>query len=249
MNEMELLIELHKEGYRQGPGSDEATRFALSMTGIDGSRPIEVADIGCGTGASTIILAQSLNANITAIDFLPEFLDVLRSRSIAGGVADKISCHSCSMDDLPFADESLDLIWAEGSIYNIGFENGIKNWKKFIKPGGTLVASEITWLTNDRPKEIQAHWDAEYPEIAVASAKMAALEVHGYSPIGYFVLPQNCWLDEYYNPMRARFADFLKKHEGNNMAESIVAAEKHEIDLYEKYRSHVSYGVYIARKL
>jgi hypothetical protein len=28
-----------------------------------------------------------------------------------------------------------------------------------------------------------------------------------------------------------------------------VNAEQYEIDLYERYKSHLSYGVYIARKL
>jgi len=37
------------------------------------------------------------------------------------------------MDDLPFQDEELDLIWSEGAIYNIGFERGLIEWRKFLK--------------------------------------------------------------------------------------------------------------------
>jgi len=249
MDEMQLLIDLHKSGYRQGPGSDAATRFALAMTGIDPSLPVTVADIGCGTGASTMVLAEALNANITAIDFLPEFLEVLKSRSDAAGLSEKIKCVSCSMDDLPFADGELDLIWAEGSIYNIGFEKGIKNWRRFLRSGGILVASEITWLTDDRPQEIQDHWKNEYPEIGMASEKISILERNGYSPVGYYVLPESCWIDEYYGPMMDRFDEFLERHIGSDLAENIVAAERREIDLYETYREHVGYGVYIASKL
>ena len=246
---MQLLIDLHKDGYRQGPGSDAATRLALTITGIDPSSPIKVADIGCGTGASTMVLAEMLNADITAIDFLPEFLEVLKFRSRAKGLDKSISYKTCSMDDLPFTDMELDLIWAEGSIYNIGFENGINNWKRYLKPGGTLVASEITWLTDDRPEEIQSHWNYEYPEIDVASSKMATLEKGGYSPLGYFVLPSDCWVDEYYGPMKDRFPEFLEKNNGSAQALKIIEAEKREIELYEKYSDYVSYGVYIARKL
>jgi SAM-dependent methyltransferase len=76
--------------------------------------------------------------------YIPEFLEALEQRSEKTGLKDKISLLEKSMDELPFEKESLDLIWSEGAIYNIGFENGIKNWKKFLKPGGYLVVSEIT---------------------------------------------------------------------------------------------------------
>ena len=48
---------------------------------------------------------------------------------------------------------------------SIGFEKGVTEWRRFLKPGDLLVASEITWLTDARPAEIQKHWDDEYPEI------------------------------------------------------------------------------------
>jgi SAM-dependent methyltransferase len=153
------------------------------------------------------------------------------------------------MDNLPFADEELDIIWSEGAIYNIGFEKGVADWRRYLKAGGILVASEITWLTDSRPEEIQSYWDGEYPEIDVASAKIRLLERHGYSPIGYFVLPEHCWLDQYYRPMQARFNDFLNRNGNSKEARAIVAAEQREIALYETYKAHVSYGVYIAKKL
>jgi SAM-dependent methyltransferase len=248
MDDFQLLVDLHKPARRQGPGGDAETEKALDLAGIDRSAPLQIADIGCGTGASTLLLAQLLKARITAVDFLPEFLDVLVTRAEELGVADRVSTLACSMDDLPFADEELDVIWSEGAIYNIGFARGVAEWKRFLKPGGILVASEITWLTDARPAELQQHWDREYPEIDLASAKIRALEKNGYAPIGYFVLPERCWLDEYYRPMQARFDDFLERHGHSAEARAIVAAEQHEISLYETYRAHVSYGVYIARK-
>ncbi len=249
MDDYKLLIDLHKEGYRQGPGGDAETELALNLAMIDRTAPLKVADIGCGTGASAILLARLLNARITAVDFLQDFLDVLEQRAEGTGVADRISTLACSMDDLPFADEELDVIWSEGAIYNIGFEKGVTEWRRFLKAGGLLVASEITWLTDSRPEEIQKHWDSEYPEIDVASAKIRVLEKHGFSPVGYFVLPERCWLDGYYRPMQARFEDFLNRNGNSGEAREIVNAEQHEIDLYETYKAHVGYGVYIARKV
>jgi len=250
MDDYSLLIDLHRQGLRQGPGGDVETERALELAGVDRTTPLAVADIGCGTGASTLLLARLLQqARITAVDFLQEFLDVLEQRAQDTGVAGRISTLAASMDDLPFGAGEFDVIWSEGAIYNIGFRTGITAWRRFLKPGGLLVASEITWLTEERPQELQNHWDSEYPEIDLASAKIRALEMNGYSPLGYFVLPKHCWLDNYYRPLQARFDGFLKRHGNSEEARAIVAAEEREIELYERHSDQLSYGMYIARKL
>jgi ubiquinone/menaquinone biosynthesis C-methylase UbiE len=248
MDDYRLLIDLHQQGHRQGPGGDAETELALNLAMVDRTKVLNVADIGCGTGASTLVLAKLLNARITAVDFLQDFLDVLEEKAESMGVADRISTLACSMDNLPFADEELDVIWSEGAIYNIGFEKGVSGWRRYLKTGGLLVASEITWITDSRPTALQNHWDSEYPEIDVASAKIRVLEKHGYSPVGYFVLPEHCWLDQYYRPMQAGFEEFLNRNENSEEARAIMAAEQREIDLYETYKDYISYGVYVAKK-
>lgn len=246
---MQLLIDLHKRAKRQGPGGDSETRMAIELAMLDSSIPLKVADIGCGTGASTIQLARSLNADITAIDFLPEFLEILKSNAETKGLSNKINTIACSMEDLQFDNNEYDVIWSEGAIYNIGFEKGINSWRHFLKPDGVLVVSEITWITNERPSEIEDYWQEEYPEIDTASSKLKKLEENGYSPISYFVLPEKCWLENYYRPMQDSFTEFLARHSHSKESEAIVEAERKEISLYEKYKAYISYGVYIARKI
>ncbi len=249
MTDFQLLLDLHRPAERQGPGGDAETRRALELAGLDRSRPLKIVDIGCGTGASTLLLASELDADITAVDFLPEFLDELQARASDHGVADRITTLKCSMDALPFAEGEFDVIWSEGAVYNMGFEAGISAWSRFLKPGGKLIVSEITWLSAIRPMELQSHWETEYPEIDVASAKIGILERHGYSPEAYFVLPAHCWLDNYYRPMQRQFEAFLKRHSASDEAVAIVEAEQNEITLYEKYGDYYSYGVYVSRKL
>jgi ubiquinone/menaquinone biosynthesis C-methylase UbiE len=247
--QLQLLIDLHKSNFRQGPGGEAETKRAMELAGLDRSRALKIADIGCGTGASTIILAKELDAGITAVDFLPEFLDELQTRAKDHGVAEKITTLNCSMNALPFADEEFDAIWSEGSVYNMGFEAGISAWSRFLKPGGKLIVSEITWLSATRPAELQSHWETEYPEIDVASAKIGLLERHGYSPEAYFVLPVHCWLENYYRPMQRGFDAFLERHGHSDQAKTVLEAEQHEIAFYETYRNYYSYGVYIAKKI
>ena len=245
----ELMVDLHLDGARQGPGGDDETRRAVDLSGLRGVAGLTIADIGCGTGASTLVLADELDAQITAVDLLPRLLQRLTDAAERHGVADRITAVATSMDEPPFADGSLDAIWSEGAIYNIGFEHGIRTWRRFLKPGGILAVSEITWLTHDRPAELHQHWTAEYPEIDTASAKIAALERNGYSPIGWFTLPEHCWLENYYRPLQDRMADFLDRHDHSAAARNIVEAERHEIDLYERFSAFVGYGYYVARRL
>jgi SAM-dependent methyltransferase len=244
-----LLVDLHRDGARQGPGSDAETLRALELSRLDPALAIDVADIGCGTGASTLALAGKLqNARITAIDLFPEFLEILAARADESGFSHRITIKEGSMEFLPFADDSLDLIWSEGAIYNMGFAKGVEAWKKFLRPGGVLVVSEITWLLPDPPEAIRQHWESEYPEIATAPEKISVLERVGYDLLGYFILPSSSWIDNYYGPTEARISAFLARHAGESEAVELVEMERHEVALYKRYQCYFSYGFYVARK-
>ncbi len=249
MDDLELLLDLHLGSVRQGPGGDQETALAIRLAGLEGGKGLKIADIGCGNGASSLMLARTLDAHVTAVDFLAPFLAELEAASAEAGLSDRITTQEASMDALPFEDEQFDVIWAEGAIYNMGFRVGVEAWRRFLKPGGVLAVSELTWLTAERPGELQAHWDGEYPEVDVASAKIEVLEQAGYGPIGYFTLPERCWLENYYRPMQARFNAFLERHGHRDTAKAIVDAEQREIELYERFKAFVSYGFYIARKV
>jgi len=242
MTDFDLLIDLHREGDRQGPGGAAQTRLAMALAGLDEKRNLQIADIGCGTGASTRLLADELEATITAVDLFPQFLEKLN------GVSDKITTRTASMDALPFEDASLDVIWSEGAIYNLGFETGVRDWRRFLKPGGVLAVSELTWFTQDRPQALTDHWMAAYPEVDTAAAKIKILEQHGYALLGYFPLPQSCWLENYYRPLQARFPAFLERHGQSQAAKTLVADEAAEIALYERFSDYFGYGLYVAQK-
>ncbi|MEJ2604392.1 MAG: class I SAM-dependent methyltransferase [Gammaproteobacteria bacterium] len=248
MDDIGLLIDLHRDAERQGPGGETETRLAVQLSGLASGGGLRVADIGCGTGASTLVLARELDCRIEAVDLLPEFLEVLEERAERAGLADRITKHAAPMDSLPFRDGSLDAIWSEGAIYNIGFETGVTQWRRYLKPGGILAVTELTWLTDARPAELESHWQAAYPEVDTAAAKLAVLERNGYSPVAYFVLPEHCWLDAYYRPTQQRFPTFIETHGASDAVKAVVAAEQREISLYERYREYVGYGYYVARK-
>ncbi len=244
----DFLIELHKGCKRQGPGSEQTTQQALSLSGLkERNTPATVADIGCGTGASTLVLAKELNAEITAVDLFPEFLSVLHENAVAENLDKKINTHTGSMDDLPFEKGRLDAIWSEGAIYLMGFEKGIHYFKDFLKSDGVLAVSEISWLTEERPKEIEDFWNSAYAEMTTASEKLAVLEKAGFKVLGYFPLSKECWQENYYIPLLKRMDQFLERHQTEE-ARNFIDEEKQEISLYEKFSNYYSYGFYIAQK-
>lgn len=249
MNELDLLVDLHRHNQRQGPGGEPQARLALALAGLDPSATLDVADIGCGTGVASLFLAQALDARVTAIDILPAFLEEVELRAQQAGLGDAISTMNASMSELPLARESLDLAWSEGAVYNMGFAEGVTYWHQFLRPGGSLVVSEITWTTAGRPKPVQAYWESAYPQIDTASRKMGQLEDAGYRPEGYFVLPAECWLENYYLPLEKAAPAFLARHPGSEAAAAIVAEGDEELALYREYGAFYSYGVYVASKV
>ncbi len=110
MDMMELLVDLHRDGARQGPGSVTATQLALALSGLSGRPGLRIADLGCGTGASTLALAEALNAKITALDLFPAFLTRLWDNARAQGLEHKIPVQQGDMTGLPFNHKSLDAI-------------------------------------------------------------------------------------------------------------------------------------------
>ena len=249
MTELELMADLFKNAARQGPGSEETTKRALDLTGLDKSQNLKIADVGCGTGAQTKFLAENTNGHITAIDIFPQFLDKLNEKIKNLTLQSRISTDIQSMDKLPFAEKQFDLIWSEGAIYIMGFEKGIKEWWRFLKPEGILAVSEICWFTDNRPKELNDYWQQAYPEIDTAANKIKILEDNGYSPMAYFRLAEYCWTEQYYNPLKKVIPGFLARHNNSKEAIELVENERAEIRLYEKYKTYYGYGFYIAQKL
>jgi len=155
--DVNLICKYYASVERQGPGSPEVTLKALSF--IDNlTHKSQIADLGCGSGGQTVVLAQHAPGKITGIDIFPTFIDLFNSNAAKHQLEERMQGVVGSMDDLHFHDESLDLIWSEGAIYNIGYERGLNEWKKFLKTGGFVAVSEASWFTDQRPDEIEAFW-------------------------------------------------------------------------------------------
>ncbi len=231
---------------RQGPGSEAATLCALEYTG---SLPADarIADLGCGTGASTRVLARYTDARITALDACPDFVAQLRQTAQKEGWGSRLQAIVGTMEAPPF-DGLFDLIWSEGAIYNIGFERGIKAWKRYVKPGGYLAVTEISWLTEERPAEIEAYWQSAYDGMDTVAHKVGQLQTQGYRPVATFVLSRDCWTDNYYLPQRQVQRRLLETYPGNARVKAFIENQRLEAALYDRYNAYYGYVFYIAQR-
>ncbi len=243
-----LINEFFIELERQGPGSAEETVRALSFIG-NISDKTKIADLGCGTGFQTMVLAKNTVASITALDLSRGSIDKLNAKAEKLGLQDRVKSIVGSMDDLPFSDEEFDIIWSEGAIGNIGFEKGLAHWRRFLKKEGYVAVTYESWFTDDRPAEIEKWWTDAVPEIGTIAQNIAIMQKTGYVPVAAFILPETCWTENYFIPQKARQEEFLKKHAGNRAAENMVEFLRREADLYSKYKKYYGYVFYIGQKI
>ena len=203
-------------------------------------------DIGCGTGGQTVTIARNRDCTITAVDLLPELLEEFRARIKKAGLENRVTAIQGSMDALPFSPGEFDVIWAEGSIYNIGFERGLREWRQYLKPGGIIAVTECSWLSGAR---LASKFISDYfPDIDSPSGKVRILEEAGYAPLAHFALPEHCWTENYFAHASARIPGFLEQYGYSEKALLLAEMQKNEIAHYEKYKAYYGYVFYIGQK-
>jgi len=241
-----VFFEIHSDNPREGPGNFESTKRAFkSLSGLpDVSK---ILDIGCGPGKQTFDLLKMSDANIIAIDNHQPFLDTIQNKIDSEGIKDKLQVLNKDMSNLDFEQESFDAIWSEGAIYQMGFENGLNNWKKFLKPNGFIAVTEISWINENPPIDLYDFWNNAYPGIQSTKSNLEIIEKCGYKPINHFTLPESAWWD-YYNPIIKKLPGLKEKYKENKEALSVIAEEGIEIELYRKFSDFYGYVFYIMQK-
>jgi ubiquinone/menaquinone biosynthesis C-methylase UbiE len=243
----DIFFEIHQGLPREGPGRNDYTRKAFEMLPkLDQPR---ILDIGCGPGGPTMELARLSGGFVVGLDNHQSYLDVLQRKIKKSGLSERVKAVNGSMFTLDFPEESFDIIWAEGSIYIIGFEQGLKEWRTFIKHSGFLVVHEMTWLKPNPPKEILDYWKRMYPGITTIPDNLAIIPRCGHTVLGHFPLPEDAWWEEYYHPLEERLNQLRTKYKDDPEALRILDSENEEIELYKKYSEWYGSVFYVMQKV
>lgn len=243
---MEYFYELFTDLPHQGPGCREATLRALGLLKDLPTNP-GVLDIGCGSGMQTLILAEELKTKIVAIDTYRPLLDRLDEAAARGGL--DIETRELSMIDMPFGEESFDLLWAEGSIFVIGLERGLKEFRAYLRPGGYLAFTELCWFVDDPPAEARTYFASVYPEIRPAEEVRRMAADTGYRVIDSFNLPNSAWWDDYYTPMLQRMEELEARNAGVAEAEAVYAHCRGEIDIFRRHSKNYGYTFFVLQRI
>jgi len=218
------------------PGDDSVTLYVLR------SLPQHyfevVVDAGCGAGRQTMLLAGELGTLIQAVDSYEPFLNRVEQRAKEKGVGHLVRTHCMDMKNISSVFPTIDLLWAEGAAYNIGFANALTTWSKAIKPDHFAVVSELCWLREKIPDAVQEFFESGYPDMKSVPQNIAIAEEAGYKLFNTYTLPREAWVKGYYDVLEPR-AKSLANHSDVGVRDFAVETLK-EIETFKI--SEQSYG-------
>jgi ubiquinone/menaquinone biosynthesis C-methylase UbiE len=240
------FYEIHQDLPRQGPGSFESTRKAFSLLTDLPLNP-RILDIGCGPGKQTLDLCKLTSGSIIGLDNHLPYIEILRHKVFENRLTKRVSVILGNMFFLPFCKNCFDIIWAEGSIFLIGFKRGLQEWRGLIKKGGYIAVTEISWIRNNIPEELVTYWAEYYPAMQHVDDNLRIIEETDYQNIAHFIIPESDWWHDYYKSLEARFISLYDKYKDNNEMKALIKMEEQEIDMYRQYSDYYGYVFYIAR--
>lgn len=205
----EATLQTDKDLLREGLNKYTRKAF-LMLPKLDKPR---ILDVGCGSGVPTMELARLSNGEIIALDINQNLLEVLRGKIEKAGLLDTVKAVKCSILDMKFPDESFDIIWAEGSISVIGFERGLQEWKRFLKPNGFMVIHD---------------------EKGNVTQKLEQISSCGYELLGYFILNEDTWWAEYFAPLEKLICETRTKYADDPKVLEVLHNAQWEIDMFKK---------------
>lgn len=114
-----------------------------------------VLDVGCGVGATPIYLVKQRGCRVVGVDITPRMIDRANARAQAANVADRTAFRVADMHDLPFPDDTFDVVMAESVVaFSKVPVQVIREFMRVAKPGGYVGITEGTWTQPDVPETI-----------------------------------------------------------------------------------------------
>lgn len=120
--------------------------------------PSQIVDLGSGTGADAIALAQRFPAAaVHALDVSPELLERVRTATVAAGVADRVERHRADLDGDWTANvpSGVDLVWSALALHHVGDPEAVlQKVYAALRPGGVFVLTELAGDARFEPADL-----------------------------------------------------------------------------------------------
>lgn len=120
-----------------------------------------VLDVGCGCGFDTFVasILTGPEGRSVGVDMSPDMLAVL-SEALKGWKPANLEFHKSSIEELPFDDNSFDLVVSNGVINLVwDKDSALKEIYRVLKSGGIFAAADLL-VIETIPEEVLADKDA-----------------------------------------------------------------------------------------
>lgn len=138
------LFEGCERFFRPNYMANLTTNWIPALDGVEAKlrAGARVADVGCGHGASTILMAKTYPAShFTGFDYHPASIEKARERAQAAGVADRITFEVASAKEFPGT--NYDFIAFFDCLHDMGDPTGAAGHvRQALAPGGTWMIVE-----------------------------------------------------------------------------------------------------------
>lgn len=141
---------------RLRPGGKMATEWLLANG--DFRQDKKVLEIACHTGNTAIQIAKQFGCHITAVDLDDTALDKARQNSKEAQIDDKIIFQNANATNLPFEDNTFDIVINEAMLTMLPLEEKervIKESLRVLKPNGFLLTHDVMIETEESLELIQ----------------------------------------------------------------------------------------------
>ena len=104
-----------------------------------------VLDVGCGIGGPARYLARTYGCRVDGIDLTPELIETGRVLTERCGLADRVVLQIGNALDLPYPDQTFDVVWCQNVAMNIADKDGLfAGVYRALKPGGLFTSTEYS---------------------------------------------------------------------------------------------------------
>ena len=104
-----------------------------------------VLDVGSGIGGPSRYLAHTFACTVVGLDLTPEFCSVARVLAERTRLGHRVSYRQGNALDMPFQDESFDVVWSQNAAMNIAERDRLYHeMRRVLRPGGRLAINDVT---------------------------------------------------------------------------------------------------------